>query len=377
MCLGLSLVRLVALVSMLRGILVRAPMAAGLGLQASSRHWGGGAPALVRRAVAAKTTPLAATRAPLPFSAIPYDGMVVDLRDLEPRVLAEAGELALLLEESLSGWRREGKRSAWVKVPVAHGSLLPVLQDRFGFELHHANTVENLVVLKLWLRDSEDKVPPFATHQVGCAGFVLSEEGELLVIREWTADRKPNRQWKLPGGLMDPGESFQEAACREVLEETGVETDFDGILTLWNRHGLMWGKSDIYVVCLLRPKVASRKTLHPDPEEIAEAKWIPLADFVRDHDHPLILRICDTLFGLRKDASDVTTEKEGSLTRRGLSGQPSPRAQMKEFALQWPNRPVIPTYIGVAACDGADDGAEGGGEREAHEEPPSHPRWEK
>ena len=38
--------------------------------------------------------------------------------------------------------------------------------------------------------------------------------------------------WKLPGGLVDPGESIQEAAIREVWEETGVKTKFKSVLAL-------------------------------------------------------------------------------------------------------------------------------------------------
>jgi hypothetical protein len=32
--------------------------------------------------------------------------------------------------------------------------------------------------------------------------------------------------WKLPGGLVDPGESIGHAGVREVLEETGLKTKF-------------------------------------------------------------------------------------------------------------------------------------------------------
>lgn len=38
-------------------------------------------------------------------------------------------------------------------------------------------------------------------------------------------------QWKLPGGLADLGEDLGECASREVWEETGVETDFDSLVT--------------------------------------------------------------------------------------------------------------------------------------------------
>ncbi|RYY40568.1 MAG: NUDIX domain-containing protein [Chitinophagaceae bacterium] len=47
-------------------------------------------------------------------------------------------------------------------------------------------------------------------------GAVRNEEGKYLLIRRlgW---------WDLPKGKLDPGESLEECAVREVREETGVE----------------------------------------------------------------------------------------------------------------------------------------------------------
>ena len=34
--------------------------------------------------------------------------------------------------------------------------------------------------------------------------------------------------WATPGGGLDPGESYEQAACRELLEETGLSVDDPG-----------------------------------------------------------------------------------------------------------------------------------------------------
>lgn len=47
-------------------------------------------------------------------------------------------------------------------------------------------------------------------------GVVINEGGELLMIYL-------RKRWDLPKGHIEDGESSAEAACREVLEETGVE----------------------------------------------------------------------------------------------------------------------------------------------------------
>jgi 8-oxo-dGTP pyrophosphatase MutT (NUDIX family) len=47
---------------------------------------------------------------------------------------------------------------------------------------------------------------------------VVNDAGEILLIR-----RTDNGNWALPGGAIDLGESFAQAAVRETLEESGIE----------------------------------------------------------------------------------------------------------------------------------------------------------
>jgi ADP-ribose pyrophosphatase YjhB (NUDIX family) len=49
------------------------------------------------------------------------------------------------------------------------------------------------------------------------AAAVFNEAGELLLVK------RLNGQWALPGGVMELGESVEETALRETLEETGIE----------------------------------------------------------------------------------------------------------------------------------------------------------
>ena len=57
---------------------------------------------------------------------------------------------------------------------------------------------------------------------VPCAGAVLHDaRGRLLLVQR---GHEPNRgTWSLPGGRIEPGETPQQAAAREVREETGLE----------------------------------------------------------------------------------------------------------------------------------------------------------
>ncbi|MEU3721282.1 NUDIX hydrolase [Streptomyces sp. NPDC031705] len=51
----------------------------------------------------------------------------------------------------------------------------------------------------------------------GASVVVTDDLGRVLLLA-----RTDTGGWGLPGGLMDPGESFEDTARREVLEETGL-----------------------------------------------------------------------------------------------------------------------------------------------------------
>lgn len=51
----------------------------------------------------------------------------------------------------------------------------------------------------------------------GAAVLVVNDEGRLLMNF-----RPDNHLWGIPGGAMEPGESLEETARRETLEETGL-----------------------------------------------------------------------------------------------------------------------------------------------------------
>ena len=58
-------------------------------------------------------------------------------------------------------------------------------------------------------------------------GTVPPPNNKVLVVQERF---RFSAHWKLPGGYVDPGEDIDEAAIREVKEETGIETEFRYVL---------------------------------------------------------------------------------------------------------------------------------------------------
>ena len=49
------------------------------------------------------------------------------------------------------------------------------------------------------------------------------------------ADASKAPWWEIPGGGIDPGESFEEAAAREIVEETGI-TEFELGPCIWTQQ---------------------------------------------------------------------------------------------------------------------------------------------
>lgn len=53
--------------------------------------------------------------------------------------------------------------------------------------------------------------------------LLVDGEGRVLLFRFTPTDRPPF--WVTPGGALDPGETYETAARRELLEETGLDRD--------------------------------------------------------------------------------------------------------------------------------------------------------
>jgi ADP-ribose pyrophosphatase YjhB (NUDIX family) len=66
---------------------------------------------------------------------------------------------------------------------------------------------------------------------------VTNDRGEILVIR-----RSDNKNWAIPGGAIDLGESLTEAAIRETREETGVNCEITGLVGIYTdpKHVILY-----------------------------------------------------------------------------------------------------------------------------------------
>lgn len=58
---------------------------------------------------------------------------------------------------------------------------------------------------------------------------VLAEDGKLLLVKQRLSE---SRGWSLPGGRLEQGETLAQGICREMEEETGLQTRVQKLLYL-------------------------------------------------------------------------------------------------------------------------------------------------
>jgi 8-oxo-dGTP pyrophosphatase MutT (NUDIX family) len=105
-------------------------------------------------------------------------------------------------------------------------------------------------------------------HEVSAAGGIVWRRGpggiEVAVVHRPSYD-----DWTLPKGKLDPGEDFETAALREVLEETGLRCRLGRevtSVTYEDRHG----RSKLVRYWLMEPEAGE---FAPN-DEVDELRWL-------------------------------------------------------------------------------------------------------
>lgn len=110
-----------------------------------------------------------------------------------------------------------------------------------------------------------------AVSEVQAAGGVIVREHgdgvELLVIHRPKYD-----DWSFPKGKLDAGEAFEDAAFREVQEETGLSCRLEAPLSpVWYRDSRGRHKEVRYWLMSVRTGAIDDR---PPDREVDEGRWI-------------------------------------------------------------------------------------------------------
>lgn len=113
-------------------------------------------------------------------------------------------------------------------------------------------------------------------QEVSAGGVVYRRDGAVVEVA--LAARRTRRgelAWGLPKGALEPDETAEEAAVREVREETGLEAEVEGDLGTI-RYFYVWEGVRVrkQVRFFLMRATAGDVSLHD--EEMEEVRWFPL-----------------------------------------------------------------------------------------------------
>lgn len=118
------------------------------------------------------------------------------------------------------------------------------------------------------------------TRELVSAGGVafrnVGSQLEIVLIKTASEGR-----WQLPKGIIDPGETAEIAALREVREEAGIDCELLiplDVIDYWfvDRYSRETSKIHKFVHYFLMSYISGDVNDHDD--EVFEARWVPSAD---------------------------------------------------------------------------------------------------
>ena len=108
---------------------------------------------------------------------------------------------------------------------------------------------------------------------------IVPRDGKVLMIRR--ATDLGYGQWGLPGGYVDRGEVVEQAAAREVWEETGLKVDAGDLIGLFSEPG-----NPVMVAVYVARETGGTLAAGPEALEVAffDLDRLPDLAFPRDRE---------------------------------------------------------------------------------------------
>ena len=116
----------------------------------------------------------------------------------------------------------------------------------------------------------------FLNPAAAVAGLIPDARGRLLITER--AEEPKKGTWDLPGGFADPGETAEEALCREVKEELGLEVVSTRYLcshpNTYEYQGMNYATMDLGFIC----KVENTGDARVSESEVKRLLTVPPAE---------------------------------------------------------------------------------------------------
>ena len=134
--------------------------------------------------------------------------------------------------------------------------------------------------------------------------LLLDERGRALLFTVEEPDEETGKRfWFPPGGGVEPGETHEEAARRELLEETGIDHDpgpciwiRDPILHYFKPHETWYRTTErYYLVRVERPEVSVDGWTELEIQVISRFQWWSLEELLSSDDVFVPRRLRDLL----------------------------------------------------------------------------------
>ncbi|WP_066192698.1 NUDIX domain-containing protein [Gracilibacillus timonensis] len=104
---------------------------------------------------------------------------------------------------------------------------------------------------------------------------ILVEDDEILIVKQNVSTK---RNWSLPGGHLEEGETLEEGVKREWKEETGIEAQVIKLLYVCD---FLEATSPLLHITFLLSKVGGSITLPSneyDANPISDVKMVPISE---------------------------------------------------------------------------------------------------
>ncbi len=117
-------------------------------------------------------------------------------------------------------------------------------------------------------------------YDLSVRALIIDEYGRLLLLRRSAQSAHFAGEWEFPGGKVNPGERIGEALQREVLEETALEMDPDGVagVTEFELPGVR-----VVTLCFYARQTGGNVRLSPEHEDFVWADYASLEALTLTH----------------------------------------------------------------------------------------------